>query len=57
VGQRQHDRFQRFLFLAEILRAFLVVPDGGIFQLGVDLFQFLGLQIEVKDTSEVQLRG
>jgi hypothetical protein len=31
------NRFERFLFLAQILRAFLVVPDFRVFELAVDL--------------------
>ena len=30
-GEREDDRFQRFLFLAQVLGALLVVPDGGVF--------------------------
>jgi hypothetical protein len=30
-GEGKDNRFQRFLFFAQILRAFLVVPDGRIF--------------------------
>ncbi len=51
------DRFQRFLFLAEVLGPLLVVPDVGVFQFGVDLFEFLRLHIEVKDTSEARWHG
>jgi hypothetical protein len=36
--QRQDDAFEGFLFLAEFERPFLVVPDGRVFQLLVDLF-------------------
>jgi hypothetical protein len=49
--------FERLLFLAQGQRALLVVPDGRVFEFLVDLLEFLGLQIEVKDTSEVQLPG
>jgi hypothetical protein len=49
--------FERLLFLAQCQRALLVVPDGRVFEFLVDLLEFLGLQIEVKDTSEVQLPG
>ena len=56
-GQRVDNRFQRLLFLAEFLRAFRIVPDGGVFQFLVDLFEFLRLRIEVKDTSVIRLRG
>jgi hypothetical protein len=37
-GERQDDGLKGFFFLAEILGAFLVVPDVRIFQFGVDLF-------------------
>jgi hypothetical protein len=49
--------FERLLFLAQCQRAFLVIPDGGVLEFLVDLFQLFRLQIEVKDTSEVQLPG
>jgi len=51
-SQRFNNRFERFLFFAEILCALGVLPNFRVFQLGVDLFEFLRLQIEVKDTSE-----
>jgi hypothetical protein len=35
--QGQDDAFERLLLLAEVLRAFLVVPDGGVFEFLVDL--------------------
>jgi hypothetical protein len=40
-GQRVDDGFQGFLFAAEILSAFGVFPDGRVFELAVDLFEFL----------------
>jgi hypothetical protein len=49
-GERFNDGFQRFFFFPEILRALGVFPDFRVFQFGVDLFQFLRFQIEVKDT-------
>jgi len=39
--QRIDDRFKGFLFAAEILSAFGIVPDGRVFQLAIDLFEFL----------------
>jgi hypothetical protein len=39
------------------LRALGIVPDFGIFQFGVDLFEFLRLRREVKDTSVVRIRA
>jgi hypothetical protein len=36
--ERENDVFQRFLFLAEVLGALGIVPDGRIFQFFVDLF-------------------
>jgi hypothetical protein len=41
LGQRQDDGFQGFLFLAQVLGAFLVVPDFRIFQFAIDLVEFL----------------
>ena len=41
VGEGMDNRFQRFFFFTEFLRAFLVVPDGRVFELAVDLFQLL----------------
>jgi hypothetical protein len=35
--ERENDGFQRFFFLAEVLGAFRIVPDGRIFQFFVDL--------------------
>ena len=36
--ERQHDAFQRLLFLAEVLGPLLVIPDGRVFEFLVDLF-------------------
>lgn len=41
VRQRVDNIFERFFFFAQVLGALGVVPDCGIFQLGVDLFEFL----------------
>jgi hypothetical protein len=55
--QRINDSFEGFFFAAEILSAFGIFPDGRVFELAVDLFEFLRLQIEVKDTSGVLARA
>jgi hypothetical protein len=53
-----HDHvFERFLFLAQVLGALGVVPDGGVFEGGVDLAELQGLGIVVKDTSVTRPRG
>jgi hypothetical protein len=46
--------FQRFLFLAEFLRALGVVPDLGVFECGVDFVQFSFFGRVVKDTPEAR---
>jgi len=48
------DVFKRLLFLAQGLGALGVVPDGGVFEFGVDFGEAAGLFIPVKDTSEAQ---
>jgi hypothetical protein len=48
------DVFQGFLFFAEGLGALRVVPDGRVFEFGVDFGEAAGLFIPVKDTSEAQ---
>jgi hypothetical protein len=57
AAERADDRFQRLLFLAELLRALLVAPDLGVrerpFYLGEPLF----LALEVKDTSAARPTG
>ena len=50
------DAFELFLFLAESLRAFGVVPDFRVFELPVQFFQFCGFDIVVKDTSAIRNR-
>jgi len=35
------DVFEGFLFPAEILGTFGFIPDGRVFQFGVDLLEFL----------------
>jgi hypothetical protein len=49
--QRLDDRLERFLFPADFLRALLVLPEPGIFQLPVQGREALLLGFEVKDTS------
>jgi hypothetical protein len=51
------DVFQRFLFLAEILRALLVAPDLWIGQLALYFDEPGLLAFEVKDTSAAQPTG
>jgi len=46
--------FQRFLFLAEFLRALGVVPDFRVFQRGVDFVQLTFFGRVVKDTPEAR---
>jgi hypothetical protein len=36
LRERLDDRFQRFFFLAQFLRALLVIPDRRVFQRGID---------------------
>ena len=45
-----HHLLQAGAFTPEFLRAFRVVPDGGVFQLPGDFRQPLAPGIEVKDT-------
>jgi hypothetical protein len=37
LRERLDDRFKRLLFLAQFLRALLVIPDRRVFQRGIDL--------------------
>jgi hypothetical protein len=39
--QGQDDAFEFFLLLAQVLGALLVVPDRGVFQFLVDLFEIV----------------
>ena len=39
LRQCHDDRFERFLFLAEILGPLLVIPDGRVLQFGIYLFE------------------
>src|SRR5207244_3231353 len=45
------DRFERLLFLAEVLRALRVLPQLRVFELAVQRRKAPGLRLEVKDTS------
>ncbi|MBB5216959.1 hypothetical protein HNQ49_003663 [Parapusillimonas granuli] len=54
LGQRADDVFQVFLFAAQILGVLGVVPDIGVFELGVYDMQPFRFGIVVKDTSEGQ---
>jgi hypothetical protein len=51
IGQRADDAFELFSFLAELLRALRVGPDGRVFQRLYNRSQPLCLDVEVKDTS------
>jgi len=51
LGQCLDDGFEGFLFAPQCLRVFGVIPDIGVFELGIDDQQALGLGIVVKDTS------
>jgi hypothetical protein len=55
--EHQHHVFQGLLFLAQVLGALGVVPDGGILQRGLDFLQLRCLGIVVKDTSAARPRG
>jgi len=55
--QRQYHVFELALFLAELLRALGVVPDGRVFQRAVNFFELRCFHIVVKDTSVVRDRG
>jgi hypothetical protein len=55
--QRADDAFERFSFLAEVLRALRLVPDVGVFGEACDFAQAQFLPIEVKDTSAARARG
>src|SRR5205085_3447482 len=50
VTQGDHDAFELFFLLAELLGLLRLVPDGRVFQGGVDGPQALRLGVEVKDT-------
>jgi hypothetical protein len=45
-----HHRLEALLLLAQLLRALGLVPDGGVFQRGVDFVQPQGFAVVVKDT-------
>jgi len=54
VADDQDDVLQGLLFLAQGLCALGVVPDGGVFEFGVDFSEAAGFFIPVKDTSVAQ---
>jgi hypothetical protein len=55
--ERSDDCFEALLFLAEVLRALLVVPDFRVFGERLDFSQSQFLGIEVKDTSAARRLG
>jgi hypothetical protein len=55
--ERGYERFEGLLFLAEVLGALLVAPDGGVRQLALDFRQPLLFACEVKDTSAARPTG
>jgi hypothetical protein len=57
VLQRDHHAFEGFLFLAQFLGMFGVVPDRRVFQRARDFLELFGLQVEVKDTSAARVPG
>jgi hypothetical protein len=57
VVQRDDDAFEGLLLLAQRLAALGIVPDGGVFEFPVDLFELQRLGVEVKDTSGVRPRA
>jgi hypothetical protein len=40
-GERFNDRLEGFFFFTEILRALGIFPNLGVFEFGVNLFEFL----------------
>jgi len=40
-GKRFDDRFEGFFFFTEVLRALGIFPNLGVFEFGVNLFEFL----------------
>jgi hypothetical protein len=51
------NALQRFLFPAQFLGAFIVIPDGRVFRQPGQFIQASLFAIEVKDTSATLLRG
>jgi hypothetical protein len=51
AAERADQRLELLLFLAEFLRALLVVPELGVFELAVQRLEAPLLGFEVKDTS------
>jgi hypothetical protein len=57
VARKRADyRFEGFLFFAQRLGAFRIVPDFWVFEDLVQFCQFFRFAIEVKDTSAVGRR-
>ena len=50
-GQRVDGVFERLTFLAELLCAFAVTPDSGVFGQPYDFIQTIAFGVVVKDTS------
>jgi hypothetical protein len=50
IGKHADHFLQSRTLLAEILRAFGIVPDGRVFEFAADLGQLLALVVIVKDT-------
>jgi len=53
----EDNALQRFLFPAQFLCAFIVIPNGRIFRQPGQFIQASLFAIEVKDTSAILLRG
>jgi hypothetical protein len=56
-GEGAHHFFEGFLFTAQVLGVFGVVPDRGVFQFRVDDLQAFRLGVVVKDTPEAPARA
>lgn len=52
-----YDFFQPGALLTEALGLLGIVPDVGVFELPLDLFETLALRIEVKDTPSERPRA
>jgi len=55
VTHARDDVLEQFSFLAKLLRAFLIAPDFGGFQLAYDFGQPVLFGIDVKGTSAARL--
>ena len=51
------DAVEEFLFLADFLSMFRIVPEIRIFNLTIDFFESARFAIDVKDTPEVRPDG